>query len=272
MELNITETIFKNAIGTLTSQATELYNRVTPFFDNAKSQLEKSVCFKIADMPSNDYVTKCVSNYVCLMAYYLAIPSLDLIWTNTGFGIVSNNTLAPASKERVEALRHNTLQLALLTKYEMIDELLLWHGYVDNHEPMTFIVSYSQYKQIGGIWYEDIERFEKLQSKFKQAERKLERLISASELNFLRLLACQQWTADWQATAPQKCAIRLIESFVIAFANDDCSADEYLPQILSIVNDEANASSFERYIASSEFTANNMQQYENGKDKPTYFF
>ena len=40
---------------------------------------------------------------VC-QAYKNAIPSLDLVLTPNGFGIVSNQNVAPASKERVERL------------------------------------------------------------------------------------------------------------------------------------------------------------------------
>jgi hypothetical protein len=45
-------------------------------------------------------------------AYLDAIPSLDLIETETGFGIVSNGNIAPASRERVLALAKQT-ELAL---------------------------------------------------------------------------------------------------------------------------------------------------------------
>ena len=41
---------------------------------------------------------------VACHAYMTAIPSLDLVLTPNGFGIVSNQTIAPASRERVSAL------------------------------------------------------------------------------------------------------------------------------------------------------------------------
>ena len=37
-------------------------------------------------------------------AFLRAVPSLDLVLTPNGFGIVSNNTIAPASKDRVDRL------------------------------------------------------------------------------------------------------------------------------------------------------------------------
>lgn len=37
-------------------------------------------------------------------AFLRAVPSLDLVLTPNGFGIVSNNTIAPASRERIDRL------------------------------------------------------------------------------------------------------------------------------------------------------------------------
>ena len=37
-------------------------------------------------------------------AFLRAVPSLDLVLTPNGFGIVSNNTIAPASRDRVDRL------------------------------------------------------------------------------------------------------------------------------------------------------------------------
>lgn len=47
---------------------------------------------------------------VCTGAAYLAVPSMDLVPTESGFAVVSNGNLAPASKERVEALRESLRQ------------------------------------------------------------------------------------------------------------------------------------------------------------------
>ena len=45
-----------------------------------------------------------VANVIACEAMRQAIPSLDLVLTPNGFGIVSNQNVAPASKERVERL------------------------------------------------------------------------------------------------------------------------------------------------------------------------
>ena len=52
-----------------------------------------------------------LAKLVATDAFLRAVPSLDLVLTPNGFGIVSNNTIAPASRDRVDrllaSLEHN---------------------------------------------------------------------------------------------------------------------------------------------------------------------
>jgi len=61
---------------------------------------------------------------VAAEAFRLAVPSLDLVLTNNGFGIVSNNTVAPASKERVASLLNALVELRDAAIETMATELL----------------------------------------------------------------------------------------------------------------------------------------------------
>lgn len=51
------------------------------------------------------------SKAIAYHAYALSIPALDLVLTPTGFGVVNNNNTAPASKDRVDRLIANCLQV-----------------------------------------------------------------------------------------------------------------------------------------------------------------
>lgn len=53
-----------------------------------------------------EIIKQTLAQIVAQHAFMLMIPSLDLVLTPNGFGIVSNNTIAPASKERVERLQN----------------------------------------------------------------------------------------------------------------------------------------------------------------------
>lgn len=71
-----------------------------------------------------------VERLECLKAFASLIPQLDLVLTPTGFGVVSNQNVAPASRDRVEALTNsvNRLSLDCLTELlSRIEKHPLWH-------------------------------------------------------------------------------------------------------------------------------------------------
>ena len=86
-----------------------------PLFEKISHQLEQSeawardtftgaeVLDAIADERSSD-TWRYLASLVVSDALRRAIPSLDIVLTPNGFGIVSNSNVAPASKERIERL------------------------------------------------------------------------------------------------------------------------------------------------------------------------
>lgn len=64
---------------------------------------------------------------ICSRAAYNAMPHLDLVLTPTGFGIVSNQNTAPASKERVGALREQ-LRMDASEMEDDVMEYLAWQN------------------------------------------------------------------------------------------------------------------------------------------------
>lgn len=81
---------------------TPLAEKLRPFIDSAKMQLEKEFLSSenFLSEKHNDFALK----ILVVKAFADALPSLDLVVTPTGLGIVSTDNLAPASKERVDRL------------------------------------------------------------------------------------------------------------------------------------------------------------------------
>ncbi len=63
-----------------------------------------SVLDHIAGLSDDNNTRTLTSQLIVALALINAIPSLDLVLTPNGFGVVSNQNVAPASKERVERL------------------------------------------------------------------------------------------------------------------------------------------------------------------------
>ena len=80
-----------------------LFDKLQPYLNAAQIWLGTYVITEkqLSDL-DDEAITAQAVRYVCLRAFYDATPALDLVLTPTGFGVVSNQTIAPASKERVE--------------------------------------------------------------------------------------------------------------------------------------------------------------------------
>ena len=80
----------------------------TPLFDKIRPQLEITEQWLhdtiVGDTLIDEEKNKMVCTIIACEAFRRSVPSLDLILTPNGFGVVSNNNVAPASKERVERL------------------------------------------------------------------------------------------------------------------------------------------------------------------------
>lgn len=81
---------------------TPIDDKLAPWIQSAKDWLESEY------LGPGDFLSE-QDNYralriVVLKALADAVPSLDLVVTPTGFGVINTETIAPASKERVERL------------------------------------------------------------------------------------------------------------------------------------------------------------------------
>lgn len=81
----------------------DLFTKITPHLTMAEAWLEANVV-KYDDISSNENAMTYAKIIVANEGFRKAIPSLDLILTANGFGIVSDNNVAPASRDRVNAL------------------------------------------------------------------------------------------------------------------------------------------------------------------------
>ena len=77
---------------------------------------------------------------ICLKAYLDAIPMLDLVETETGFGVVSNGNIAPASQQRVASLAAG-IEKRLTDAIEQLLEYL--EGNENYYDPWKYAKAYT---------------------------------------------------------------------------------------------------------------------------------
>ena len=84
-----------------------LYDKMYAYLDNAEEWVKQTFTSEttfntIAGYTDSNPIKPLVSRLVVNQAFLAAVPSLDLVLTPNGFGIVSNQNIAPASKERID--------------------------------------------------------------------------------------------------------------------------------------------------------------------------
>ncbi len=84
-----------------------LYDKMLPFIEHAQMDVARHF---IGDLKLNEAEHRAACSLIAAKAMYHAAPSLDVVLTPNGFGVVNSTNIAPASKERVERLRASLLE------------------------------------------------------------------------------------------------------------------------------------------------------------------
>lgn len=103
--------LIPNVLATVEGEPT-LIEKLYPYLETAEQWaidtfVPEDIFNEIAEANSfgpNERFRYPLEKLVACQAYMTAIPSLDLVLTPNGFGIVSNQNVVPASRERVDAL------------------------------------------------------------------------------------------------------------------------------------------------------------------------
>lgn len=94
------ESVLPNNLISVEGEAT-LSTRIAPYLDEACHWLETMILGSLELSPEHQEIA---ARAALTRAVITAIPSLDLVVTPTGFGVVNTTNMSPASKERVERL------------------------------------------------------------------------------------------------------------------------------------------------------------------------
>ena len=113
--INLTKAAFEQYVPSFRDAEPHTYEAILPYLTEHCRQVY--VAFGVPD----DFAeTSKVESYVYRAAAYRALPHLDLVLTDNGFAVVSNQNLAPASRDRVAALSERLRE----QKSDARDELL----------------------------------------------------------------------------------------------------------------------------------------------------
>ena len=118
-----------------------IYEKIEPYMGLVEASL--SDIFIGPEMLANprsmpEALRNAASVYVANEAFRMAVPSLDLVLTPNGFGIVNNQNVVPASKERIERLMFSLAQMRDKAVSTMVIALADIDGYAETPQGEWF--------------------------------------------------------------------------------------------------------------------------------------
>lgn len=278
IEKEITKEVFElNCPAAKTPERnTSVYNRMVPFFRKAYQMLIDRVFGDgFEDKAATDALKTYVITYVCCDAFCEAIPSLDIVLTGTGFGIVSTNDTAPASQQRVKALRDDMQWKAQMSLSTVISRLAMTDGWGETGTARN-VISVLYYSPDFVVKYggndasiPDIDKWRAAVAYRYTPEMKLR--MELSEEYYNKLLEKLRTNAMGEADRIlfNRC-MEFESSCINAFVRGTVCPDIRVYGIRDYM--ERYIDSFPDYKNSTLYSKLHGEHYENGPQDPTFFF
>lgn len=276
MEITIKREDFERAVPAFRSPTPEVWNKVQRYVEGCTANWQALITTE-ATLP--DHVAATLATAICLRAAYDAVPQMDLVLTPTGFGIVSNQNTAPASRERVDALR---LQLRR-DACRLEDNVL---SYLAAHNFLTLRRS-----RAGSLLWTPMlctlygirtpEGREVLREEFDAMATALHaasaRVVDVISPELYAALVKHQYAADAALTSdpsPKESvygeALNMARQLMAAHVMHGRGIADHTRHLINYI--EAHADLLDEYRLSPTYQARHTTQYENKQTDPSFFF
>ena len=270
--MEITKQEFEAILSVATSSHVEVYEKVKPHFsvtyDECKADVLGAVGTSAAEDGQHTQLETWVKNWVCLHAFLAVFRQLDLVLTPTGFGVVSSNQMAPASKQRVDALIGHLRDSALRANGHLLSELCYVEGWgatdqaKENIDTLFFDFRMLQKMQGPAVSHLDWQAAQRL---IFEADEALRLKLSNQYMDhLLDAVRCRTVTADDNPVIFQ--CRHIINLWI---AGDQEAVKLKMRRLLNMLDAD-----LEKYSIYGEFgyPVNHHETFQNTQDAPAYIF
>lgn len=248
-------------------------SRLATFLDTAAHVME-SYIVRVAEL--TDSVRQDAERFVALYAWFLAIPSLDLVATPNGFAVISNQTLAPASAQRVEEARKNALAMADETACAMLDSLRMSPDWKTKPNARRFDSIFPDPRDFAKTFSVALPFFSyiKAQDRIKRIETDIAvSVISAKGMRLLRAVAAA--VASGQVTDINEDDLHILDivrNIVFRMSDIDYSPSKDFNMLRHELDTAENSVVADAWRQSQLYRAFKLKPYANEKNSGGYFF
>lgn len=274
----ITKSEFERVLPVGMSSNDNVFEMVLPEVENQLSifnaGLLGDVGAKMIDAAGTDGIL--YYNYIRMVvsaAFVAVMRQLDLVLTPTGFGVVSNDNVSPASKQRVDALE-GQLRKSEYVSRAIVLMLLRSEEWGETQQAVANIpYMFDEYdffviqrNRMSG----DVDEWLKIQQLIRDADRHLRMKISDSQMDVLMSVYRKSgdYMSDYQS----------IISYIKDFHYDWCFGSQTdamgypLRKIISTMENPDAAELYGNYLKSEAYKLNHHETIKNTKDSSAFFF
>lgn len=277
MNLEITKTDFERAIPAAREPKGKIFDVM---IDAIMNKVEVIGCHFLGDpgiaavedreSTVGEILRPLVKQLACVMAFLEEMRGLDLVLTATGFGVVSTNDTAPASKMRVDALDGELRRKEWLLRSDLLTHLFKVNGWADTEQRHinvpTLFYRFTMLEQYAGItrpkpedWSTNVPAMLAADAYLRKhvGNAYMDELIaqltshSFSSQNIHIVILCQQFIGAWIAQ------------------NHQLKQEVYMRLVNRL---EADLSLYPTYADSEAYRLNHFKPYENHAEDSAFHF
>lgn len=273
MKIQISKDDFEQSILAATSSHSEVFESVEPHFEESYQRLSKQILGEVGEaaLETSDDLREAVIKAVCLDAFLGVVRHLDLVLTPTGFGVVANNEVTPASSSRVEALIEQCRVALLVAQDRVMSHLTVvsrWGSTLQAQQGIqTVLWSMEGYcyltRQTSMTSKDWISKLAAMQ----EADVTLRKLVSDEQMDdIMCLVRGVREGNEYEGSVRlmlSRCLIMLANDMLSAYSNERARLLRYF---------DAHLDKFPLYANSSAYKANHFKEFKNEKSKPAFVF
>lgn len=271
-ELKITKEDFEHHVPVAQSNNDGIFEACASFIESEGIDFCENVLGDLGmeAIETTNGLRSCAVGAICNRGFVLAIRQLDVVLTNTGFGVVSTQDLTPASQSRVQAVEDNIRLNILRTTCNSIKFLRRVVGWGDTEAAQLCIPhicwSYREMLLRAGMEAK-YSLWISVQPAITEALRVITDNISIEMMSVLL-------DAERMALSLTVFNRTLKDTIMRAVAFKMCGNEEAfkagVKDIVRLLED--NIDNFPEYRDSSTYEARHYKGYENRKDSKVYYF
>lgn len=271
MEITISKDEFESIVLVATSSHSEVFDMISPHFEESIDYCEAAIVGETAASKlSENNLEKYVKKYVSLHTFLSVFRSLDLTLTATGFGVVNNDNISPASTKRVDELESSLKTSLCLAQGKLVDALTKVSGWSDTPQA-SMQIRYPFYKfqqliEFGTFPSPTVSDWANAQSRILDADRFLRTHIGNELMDeLLKEIRTHSFSAAFSK-------VHFHVQNIINLNITDSSSTKKMEYdtLMNIL--ESDLTTYKLYADSDAYQLNHFVNYENIKESGCFFW